>query len=80
MNRKAHFTSLKWPRRVRKSSQDYLRSQQGTQTTIEQHNIIPMTALGKVSQLVPSKYSANVVFGRASRDLDHEAIESTSNA
>ena len=47
---------------------------------IEQHNITLMTSLGKVSQLVPSKYSANVVFGRALRDLDHEAIESTGDA
>ena len=75
MNRKA---PLKWPRRVRKLSNDYLISQQGSEARIE-HNIIPMTHPRKVSQLVPSQYSANVVFGRASRDLDHEAIESTSN-
>ena len=41
---------------------------------IEQHHIAPMLSLVEVSQLVPSKYSANVVFGRALRDLDHEAI------
>ena len=28
--------------------------------------------VGKVNQLIPSYYWANVVFGRAAHDLDHE--------